>query len=794
MKNFTLKPIFGFKNYVFTLKNGLLAVLILTSFISKAQTTFYYKGTGPLNGVASWGVLADGTGTSPADFMTASQIFIIQNTTSINHNTGNFTVTGAGSKIVLGNPTYATPATPSAAITITIAAGSQITSAGNVNFEISLPFSGNHKIVYQNTIAISLSTALNDPNLELVFENTSLTTTTNRSFGNVSLINASIDMSGASITVNNLSVDANSTLAGPIGSSAQYIAIKPTGTVTINGTFKAGRAGTVSSTGGGLFSTNVAFPVVPTNTFATLLFNNAATAPALILGSASTIDYYRGTAGQIGVQGIAPLAYANLTLSNFTTASNKSFGITGAPSATTSVSGMFKINLTPPISPATAATITAAIAQNITLLPTARMVINSATIFPVPSGSGKFTLKSDATGTASIGTLTTGAITGNINIEQYIPGGFRKYRFLSHPFSTAQPLSVITDDIDITGNPAGTTSTTAGQTVGTGFTTTSLNNPSAYYFNPAVADGASPNDAGWLAFIDNTSTTNWPRGKGIRVLVRGPKSQANTLDGADATPNPVTLTMTGAPNIGAVAVPMLTTGTGLNLMGNPYASPVDIGAVLTAATPGTNVANAFYLRNPQTESFITVSPIPSSYIIPAYSAFFVQALTVSNLNFAESNKSVCVSCPTVFRSNSATGRIEIKAYKGEEVYDNVIFNFNENFSNSYNKANDAIKLMNNGFNFFTVSTGNIKLAAKGVKLSENTRIQLGISLPKTVAIQTYKLKISDFSLPNNKKLTLHDKLMNKYILLQQDKEYDLIIDPNNKNSVGENRLELIIEN
>ena len=45
-----------------------------------------------------------------------------------------------------------------------------------------------------------------------------------------------------------------------------------------------------------------------------------------------------------------------------------------------------------------------------------------------------------------------------------------------------------------------------------------------------------------------------------------------------------------------------------------------------------------------------------------------------------------------------------------------------------------------------------------------------------------------------KKQAKHDKLMNKYIVIQQGMEYDLVIDPNNKESIGESRLALIIEN
>ena len=784
MKKIFFKLNFFTKNYFKLLKDSLTFMLALLLTVQlQAQTPWYYNGTGPINNVASWGTNTDGTGGTLVDFTSGGRYFFIQNTTAVTLNgtwtVGNAAFTSAllgSDSVIIGNHT-----TSVAPITFTLTAGSAFTVFPARVVACAVSTSGNNKIVYQNTTPISFGTIIADPNLELVFDNTTITTSSSSNFGNVSVINnATVNMSGAAITVKNVTVDAGSTLIGSIGASSNYIAVKSTGIVTINGTCRAGRTG-------GLFTaSNTPFPTAATAN-GTFLFQDAVTQGTnLILGSNSTIDYNRGTSGQTGTQTVSALNYANLILSNSAVANNKTFPTSG----TINVSGTMSINLL-----ATSTVATPASTFTINILPTGRFAINSASAFGTVAGNQRLFFKSDATGTASIGAMFAGSsFFGSINIEKFIPAGFRKYRFLSHPFTTGQPLSELTGEIDVTGNPAGTTSTTMGQTTGTGLTATPLNNPSAYYFNTATADGASPNDAGWLAFIDNTTTTNWPRGRGIRVLTRGSKSQASTLDGNDATPNAVTYTMNGTTNVGAVAVAMSNTGTGLNLMGNPYASPIDIGAVLTVATPGTNVANAFYVRNPQTESFITVSPIPANYTIPAYSAFFVQALTASSLNFAESNKSTCVSCPTVFRTNTTVGRVELKVYKDAAEYDNIIVNLNDSYTNEYNKANDAIKLMNNGFNIYSLSTDNVKLAANSLPITRTTVIPLGISLPLHKGTQTYTLKATDVSLASTQKIMLHDKLVNKYIALQNDKEYTLTIDPTNKQSMGNNRLELIIEN
>ena len=100
--------------------------------------------------------------------------------------------------------------------------------------------------------------------------------------------------------------------------------------------------------------------------------------------------------------------------------------------------------------------------------------------------------------------------------------------------------------------------------------------------------------------------------------------------------------------------------------------------------------------------------------------------------------------------------------------------------------------MNNGLSIYSLSDDKQKLATDYRNTNKAT-IQLGIALPATNDIETYTLKATDFNVTNGVTLTLHDKLFNKYILLNKDATYDLVIDPLNKNSVGENRLEIIIK-
>ena len=753
----------------------LLLISFTVSPISNinAQTLWYYNGTGALNNVASWGTNTNGTGGTLTDFTSGGRYFIIQNTTAVSltgiWNVGNANFANAGGdSVIIGNPT-----TPTPPITLTLATGSGLTVNKSRTISVSMPSTGNQKIVYQNSTVLSFG-AIADTNLAIVFDGATITTTSSSRFGSISLINnANVTMGAASLVVKDLFVELGSTLAGPIGSSSNFIAILSGGSVNINGTFKAGRSG-------GLFTTKVAIPVVPVPTNGTILFQDSTIPPNLTLGKASTVDYYRGTTNQAGNQTVESLDYANLTFSNSAVASNKTFG-----SGTTTVSGNFTVNIL--------GTIATPTTQNITLKPGAKLIINSATSFPTPTLTGKFTLQSDSSGTASIAALATGAsIVGNVTVQQYLPAGFRKFRFLSHPFNTAQPLSQLTDDINITGNTAGTNLNT-GQTVGYGFTKTSTNNPSSFYFNTTSANGDATSDAGWKAFLDD-STSNWKAGQGIRVMTRGKRNQSNTLNGFDTIPMAVTIDMTGIVNYGADTIKLVTGGSGstagFNLVGNPYPSPVDIGTVLNATT---NIGSSIYLRNPRTGSYITINPIPASYVIPAYSAFFVKANTATDLIFNENNKANCTTCPTLFRAAATTNHIEIKAINNGEEYDNLHFNFGSSYSNNYEEKLDAVKLLNSGLSIYSLTQDNQMLAADYRSMNNKTTIPLGIKLPIANGMETYTLKASEFNISNGYKVILHDKLYNKYILLTKDVAYDLVIDPSYKNSVGENRLEIIIK-
>lgn len=257
-------------------------------------------------------------------------------------------------------------------------------------------------------------------------------------------------------------------------------------------------------------------------------------------------------------------------------------------------------------------------------------------------------LASNATGTARIATGTSPYITGNVTVQRYIPGAFRKFRFLGHPFSSPISIAQLTDSLDITGAITGGNANH--------FTATASNSPSSFTYNETLADG-NANDAGWTSIASSNTASTINVGQGIRVLIRGSKGQAGSLSGGSYTPNPVTLAMFGNVNQGTIIQNLsYTAGAfgGWNLIANPYPSNVDWTTVAR-----NNVNNAIYTYRPTLSggsyaSYVNGSATNgASQYIESGSAFFVRANAASpSLTWHEADKVAHTPTNSVFRTSS----------------------------------------------------------------------------------------------------------------------------------------------
>jgi hypothetical protein len=396
-------------------------------------------------------------------------------------------------------------------------------------------------------------------------------------------------------------------------------------------------------------------------------------------------------------------------------------------------------------------------------------------------------LYSDSLATARVTPLPAGAaITGTARVQQYIPGGMRRYRFWSHPFSNYIGLEQAQVNIDITGLGGASN----------GFTTTTSNSPSAFRYDPLTGNSSLGYDPGWKPFTSAYTTADSNRihrFQGIRLYMRGAKGEG--LGYPSYTPSPVTISQWGTLNQGAQTVPLQKGSAAnqeYNMIGNPYASPVDIGTVCyNAKTSGNIVGGAFYIWNAtlgsagqfQAISIGTTTATP--YYLPANNCFQVRAAhNGDTLNFAESNKGAVASA-SLFRS---TGEgVKLMVYDNNyHPWDILDLNFNSQAGDEDDNNNDAAKLTGTDFGFYSVSSDNRKLAIDVRSFRQNGTVPLGIS---SNYAQDFIIRTEMLRTPDNSPLYLHDKLLNQYVQLQKGTEYKFTVSAD-KATQGDNRFEL----
>jgi hypothetical protein len=126
------------------------APYITVDYTECSATTYYSKSTGNLDLTSSWSSTSDGTGCSPANFTTAGVTYIIQQNLASNVSRtigANWTVSGSGSKVVLGQAS-------SAAVTFTVP--NNYTFSGTI--DVAAASSGSNTLVLYNTTVPTLGT------------------------------------------------------------------------------------------------------------------------------------------------------------------------------------------------------------------------------------------------------------------------------------------------------------------------------------------------------------------------------------------------------------------------------------------------------------------------------------------------------------------------------------------------------------------------------------------------------------------------------------------------------------
>ncbi len=283
--------------------------------VSGYLSTFYYKGgSSTIDLPAAWSGTSNGTGTSvPSNFSTANITYrILTNATT----DAAFTVSGTGSKVILGDPSVS-------AVTLTIASGFAITGT----LDVAVASSGSNSVLLQNTTLPTFGVVHSSSEVHCQTASIIISAGPSDGLGFGKLYvdnNSTANFSVGILIATSLTVESGSTLT--INSTGNpYAFIKTGGIVTINGTLKTSKVA-------GFLSFNNASGNSNSSTGTTLQFQSAESIGVnFILGASSTIETSRATS--TSAQTIIPRSdYANLTISGLD--NNKSLASAATVSGT----------------------------------------------------------------------------------------------------------------------------------------------------------------------------------------------------------------------------------------------------------------------------------------------------------------------------------------------------------------------------------------------------------------------------------------------------------------------------
>ena len=462
--------------------------------------------------------------------------------------------------------------------------------------------------------------------------------------------------------------------------------------------------------------------------------------------------------------------------------------------------------------------------------------------------TGKFTLKSDATGSASIGQITTTSITGtgadSIHVERYVTGGagYRGYRLLSSPVYTASvagnnvcDLHYLFNNIYITGAAGGGFNKTGNPTIYLFREDQAVNNQT---FTTGNFWGISKmnNAVAYNYFTNGGSTPTYISvGNGYIVFFRGDRSAANvnTETVAGYVPVAATLSAYGILNAGQIIVHdwytqgsanlgwtnLATNGPvrGFNLVGNPYASSIDWEQYSTTL-PNTNgiytsnVGNTIYELNPLTGNYDSYQvggafTNHGSRTIVSGQAFYVVATSAAaQLIFNESAKAsapfmqntglnlLMADKATVTNLNNAPADQHLRLQLAEDAVnaDDIYIRFNSAAKTQYVYNEDSPYKPGSGLvSLVSLSSDNVPLAINTLPLpkqSETINLAIGAS-----ADGTYKLNKLDMKgIPELYDVWLIDAYKKDSLDLRHNNTYTFDILKSDTNSYGAKRFNLVI--
>ncbi len=465
------------------------------------------------------------------------------------------------------------------------------------------------------------------------------------------------------------------------------------------------------------------------------------------------------------------------------------------------------------------------------------------------NANGDLTLVSDATGNAAVAPITSGTpISGTVNVQRYI-SAIRGYRLLSSPVyagasggSNIYSLNYLSNNLYLTGS-------------GGGFTATG--NPTLYLYDEGFVpqystfynsnfiavssltggSGANPAYTVNVNGANLTGSYSIPAGNGYYCFYRGSLSEGTT--------NLVNPYYTGVLGTAVTASGNLTQGQvrfadwyspasnylgatsqHFNLVGNPYASAIDLSTMQGSSTTAgiyattynsgtsTGISNFIYELNPATNIYgvYTVgggSPFPptngASQYIATGEGFFVQAYGVnaSQLIFNESCKATStnanaeglmarrVNYAAAVNTGSTNPLLKLTMTMDSIHSEETLLAFNPNSKTTFVFNEDAPHKKGEGLiGFSSSSSDNVLMAINSMPLQATQTIPLNVYASNN---GQYTINMSQLApLPAIFEVWLKDAYMKDSLDIKNNPVYTFDINNSDANSFGTNRFMLVI--
>ena len=375
------------------------------------------------------------------------------------------------------------------------------------------------------------------------------------------------------------------------------------------------------------------------------------------------------------------------------------------------------------------------------------------------TSDGYLTLVSSTSQTALIDGSGTGEVTGNVTMQRYLASGFG-YKYFSSPFQAAT-VNEFGDDMDLFASF-----------------------PTFYKYDESSVT------SGWVSYVNPADALTPMSGYAINF-------------GSNVAP--LTVDVTGVVNNGPFSITIYNNNKsftkGYNLVGNPYASPIDWDAA--SGWTKTNIDNALYYYkaggiDQYSGTYSTyINGISSdglaTNIIPSMQGFFVHVTDgvypVTGILGMNNEVRITDQTHAFLKSNENSTNIFFRfttSYSDNPVSsDPMVIYFDENATMEFDSDLDALKLMNTDQEI----TNLYSLLPDGTKLSINAlpeRIDSLITIP--LGLNTHRngdvsFRILDFeNLPLGMKIYLHDAATGTNQNLLTDKEYKINLEASEYNS------------